>query len=215
MSKSRPIEKINISTSTEYYDAIANSYSRETEKRKQYIISINEWVRDWLRSQLCTNILDVGTGDGKRLLNILQDVNYLSLSIIEPSTKLINIAQSNFPKSNFCNRDLKDCDFPKSSFSHVLSLWNVLGHVTNRHEFAAKIFQLLEPDGYFIFDVNNRYNIQNYGFISVARNYLKDILSKAEAGYFILRNSGNSTRVFIHSERDAIALMKMTGFEEI
>ncbi len=203
----------DLSTSTQYYDAIANNYSFEIEKRKKYIQSINKWIGSLMRSHSCTNVLDVGTGDGTRLLNILEDVRYSSLNIVEPSEKLIKIAQSHFPMANCYNKDLQGCELPDSSFSHVLSLWNVLGHVTNRREFVSKIFQLLEPGGYFIFDINNRYNIKQYGLFSVVKNCLRDLFSKAESGYFILQNGENLTRVFIHSKRDATALMKVAGFK--
>lgn len=207
------MENVNLNTSTQYYDALAYSYSREAEKRLKYNLAINEWIRNSLKIQTCANLLDVGTGDGTRLFNILHDVRYLSLNIVEPSEKLISMARSFFPKANFYNRNLQECDLSENSFSHVLALWNVLGHVSNRLEFVAKILQLLEPSGYFIFDVNNRYNIKQYGLISVARNFVKDLFNKADSGYFILRTGENSTKVFIHSKRDVMALMKIIGFE--
>ena len=56
-------------------------------------------------------------------------------------------------------------------------MWNVIGHISTSEKRVIALRNLAKlagPEGEIFLDVNNRYNISNYGVISVFRNIFKD-----------------------------------------
>ena len=53
-----------------------------------------------------------------------------------------------------------------------MCLWNVIGHVSNLEKFINKVSQLINYDGYFVFDYNNIYNLNEYGLKSFLSNFI-------------------------------------------
>jgi hypothetical protein len=90
-----------------------------------------------------------------------------------------------------------------------------LGHVDDRVEFLRRVALFLEDNGVFIFDVNNRYNIKQYGLRYFLINILKDILNISNSGYFNIEFGGVKTSVYIYNEAELLRDLRLSGLKVI
>lgn len=72
----------------------------------------------------------------------------------------------------------------------------------------------MNPEGKFIFDVNNPFNIAEYGLISTIRNWLKIYFCR-QVLTFNLKKSGAETDVYFRSLSSYKAKLKKAGFSRI
>ena len=72
-----------------FYNEIASEYSKISDKRKKYINSVNKIVIKKLKNK--KSILDLGSGDGKRLLRISKSLKKSEIVALEPSSEMCKI----------------------------------------------------------------------------------------------------------------------------
>lgn len=159
------------------YDALAQSYSEYSSQRSAYLDAIDQLVIDNLKPNM--RLLDIGVGDGRRLTKIKTTLNLKECVAIEPSAEMAKICrkQTGITVYETTAEKLDELDIGK--FDAVIALWNVFGHITsseNRRRALKNIMDLLEPEGLFILDVNNRHNAISYGFFKVAYRIILDAL---------------------------------------
>ncbi len=163
-----------------FYDRFSEQYDSYSKTRQQYIESINTFI---LQTKVKPkNILDLGAGTGSRTRNIATKMNIREVVLVDNSPYMLEQLDSN---NNFKTiiADISGKKFIDGKFDLILCLWNVLGHVTThakRVSVMSHISELLDNDGYAFIDVNNRYNVSQYGLKNVFKNFLKDVFIKKD-----------------------------------
>lgn len=182
-----------------YYNKLANSYKFEYKNRFPYINSVNDKICDFLKPFEKVNILDIGVGDGERANYLISKLGISKKHYygIEPSKKMFQSAKKNLLSENIYNLNLENFDH-KVKFDYIWFLWNVIGHVNDIDTFFLKVTKLIKDNGYIIFDFNNLFNIEEYGFIKYLTNKIMSIfMSKFK---FKLTNSNNTTQVNFYTK---------------
>jgi len=117
-------------------------------ERRRYNIKIRaETVQHFLRNREFATILDVGCGDGSASIPLLNPQR--SLTLLDLSSKMLSIAQSQVPP-NLCanvqvmNQDFLAANLAPHSFDVIVCL-GLLAHVDSPTAVIEKIAQLLRP----------------------------------------------------------------------
>ena len=168
--------------SPEFYAEFAPWYREYASKKEAYLQSVDDFIKADANGK--RSIIDIGAGDGTRLLKILAAMGgSVRAVVIDNSDGMIDLLQK-IPNVKVLKADIASPKFhPVGKYEIVLCLWNVIGHVMTEKEriMALKhMAGLLEDDGIIFLDVNNRYNVVQYGFKSVLVNIMKDVLSRDE-----------------------------------
>jgi ubiquinone/menaquinone biosynthesis C-methylase UbiE len=112
----------------EGYDKIAQLYHR---RRIDRFWTLAPDI-DALMARLApgSTILDVGCGSGY-VASILEDKGF-KVTGIDVSTRMLELARTNAPRSTFVRMDMRSLDFPKGSFDCVICLYSIF-HVPRRY----------------------------------------------------------------------------------
>lgn len=199
--------------SKNYYDNIATNYHIQALAKMNYLNAVDNYIIKTMAHEKINGFMDVGTGDGRRALKL---INYFKINsnivLVDDSKEMLeqieldeNIVLFNDNVINYKSTQ---------NFSLITCLWNVLGHFSTVED-RINLFKLVEehlrPGGVFIYDVNNRYNIAHYGSENVANNMIKDRYNNGDSGWFDLATGGNKTKVYIHSPFDIENYIKPTN----
>lgn len=166
----------------EAYEAVASHYGEYSSKKADYLNAVDELVIKYLSPKL--RLIDIGSGDGRRLAKIKQRVHLKEAVAIEPSINMAKIcrevAQVKVYEEFAENLHTLDLD----KFDVAIALWNVFGHIpstVSRLRSLQNIHQLLTPNGFLILDVNNRHNALAYGRWNVFLRKLVDAVAFDES----------------------------------
>jgi len=156
------------------YDAIAPYYRTLSEERKAFLGSVDRIVA--LNANGRHAMLDIGTADGTRAINIARAAMIPLVVAVEPSRQM----QARCPK-DLLVWGCSAADIPHTPlrFDVVTLLWNVLGHLSRPDERAsvlARARSLLTPTGVILADFANRYNAAHYGWCATIWRALCDSL---------------------------------------
>ena len=203
-----------------FYNEIASEYSKISDKRKKYINSVNKIVVKKLKNK--KSILDLGSGDGKRLLRISKSLKKSEIVALEPSSEMCKIFKKSC-KFKLYQLNARQVSKIKKKFDGIISLWNVFGHIKNNKEriiVLKKIYKKLNKNGIFIVDVNNRHNAKSYGYLKVFIRVIMDAIyfdeRRGNTNYSISigkKKVNASGHLFTKSE--FLKNLKMAGFTEI
>lgn len=208
-------------SSEEFYTKFAPFYERYSSIKRNYISAVNNFIKSESKSHL--KMADVGSGDGKRSKEVAESIHSSSLTLIDNSNGMMTIAK-NIKGVNVVFADISDIKFKSNDkYGVVTCLWNVLGHiptVEKRKVAITNLASLMEDGGFLFIDVNNRYNISNYGLKAVAKNILNDLFRSSENnGNFELNvdteNGKIQTEVHIFNPFEMDKLLKSVGLEII
>lgn len=160
------------------YDAIAPLYAEYSEKYQNYLNAVDQLVIDRLSPGL--RLLDVGSGDGRRLKKITDHHHLTNVVSIEPSTEMAALCrkQTGFPVHQLCGDALGSLD--EAPFDAITALWNVFGHMGDsalRLQTLRFMAHKLKPSGLIMLDVNNRHNQLAYGRKNVFKRRIIDALN--------------------------------------
>lgn len=187
-------------SSKNYYDKLAHNYEEVSSKKSEYIKCINQIIAENAPKNV-KDYLDIGCGDGLRTKKIIEMVHPGQTTLVDTSEEMMNLTRSNVANATYKCIDPIAMEDEKK-FDLITSLWNVIGHFPDfeyKTKFFEKINMLLTRDGVFIFDVNNRFNIAQYGVMPVIRNFANDIIYGQVSGFFKLQLSEKvNTEVYIH-----------------
>ena len=145
------------------YDALAPHYRDYSRGKAAYLQAVDRVILQNLPSSP-RRVLDVGAGDGVRGLSLARMIGADSVILAEPSPEMVKLCRAAGAEVWQCTAQ----DLPESEkrFDVILSLWNVLGHVSTpveREEALSRMSRLLAPGGRMFIDVNNRHNAAAYG----------------------------------------------------
>lgn len=189
-------------SSKEYYNQIANNYHAQSNARIDYLNAIDDLIVQQFESVEIGNYLDIGAGDGRRGIKISKALNINNTVLLDESSNMLKGIQK------FQMKIINDSVFnigDTTKYDLITCLWNVIGHFesrSQRFQFFSKIDQLLNRHGVLIFDVNNRYNVINYGFDNVMNTISKERNKKSDVGWYDIGNGNQKTKVYVHSPFD-------------
>jgi SAM-dependent methyltransferase len=175
---------------------MATIYKDYVKKVSNYFLNIDTVINKFYNKG---NWLDIGSADGERIINLTGDkeVHLLAMDSSDEMISLLKSKNINCLKADISN-SYTFKDKVKNKFNTITCLYNVLGHIDNfelRNNTFKNIYNLLEDEGVFIFDVNNRWNIKQYGFLSVFKNIIKDLFKIRKSGDFKVNITLNEKQI--------------------
>lgn len=201
--------------SKKYYDVIAKDYNILYTERINYLNAIDTIIISENKNRKISNYLDIGSGDGRRSLKMINSLNPLNSTLIDDSSKMLEQIKS-VKNLTIANNSFFDFETDRK-FDLITCLWNVIGHIesnTLRKQFFQIIEKRLNNGGVFYFDVNNRYNIAHYGYSNVMKNLEMDSLNPSESnGVFNVGEGDKKTKVYIHNPFDVPKYVKDLNLE--
>jgi SAM-dependent methyltransferase len=202
--------------SKHYYNSIASNYHLQALAKMNYLNAVDNYIIKAMAGSLVDNYMDVGTGDGRRALKLIQNLDIKGYKVlVDDSKEMLGLLEDIEGVDLFNDNVLNYKSSTK--FSLITCLWNVLGHFSSkdtRINFFKLVEEQLKPGGVFICDVNNRYNISHYGFNSVAENLKNDQGDKDQnSGWFDLAIGAHKTKVYMHSPFDIDTYIISTALE--
>ena len=203
-----------IDDSKKYYDELSSNYENILERRESYLISIENYIRRYIQKIPQSSILDIGTGDGRRLDRMTANLN-INLSAVEPSKKMFEILLSKNIDGKFMNCTIEEYPLNGSRIDVVTALWNVLGHADNINVFLSKCHSLLKSDGVLFFDVNNVLNYNQYGFYNFVKNLTYIYLFGKKKFTFKLNDIKSGGCVSMYKQNFIVATLKDIGFKSV
>lgn len=160
------------------YDAIAPLYEEYSEKYRAYLNAIDQMVIDRLTPGM--RLLDIGSGDGRRLKKITAHHQLKEVVAVEPSPQMAALCRqtTGFPVHMICGDAL--VQLSETPFDAITALWNVFGHMADsaaRLQTLKAMAKKLKPGGIIMLDVNNRHNQLSYGRLNVLKRRIIDALA--------------------------------------
>lgn len=197
-------------SSREYYDNIAAEYRNISHGKQAFLDSVDDYIIEKIGH--ARNYMDVGAGDGYRSLKIATGVTAGSVVLVDNSPAIISKVKADeriaIVVDSILNVNIEE------RFDLITCLWNVLGHVgdaEDRKAVITKIASLLSPDGTFVLDLNNRYNIAHYGYVEVMKNMTNDVKNHPDKGWFTIGTGDNMSRVYIHAPLEIDPVIEAAG----
>jgi 2-polyprenyl-3-methyl-5-hydroxy-6-metoxy-1,4-benzoquinol methylase len=160
--------------SRNFYDSIAEEYGEISFKRLNYLLAVEKFVLTRVKEVESKNLLDVGTGDGKRLARILEQHQFEIVTAVEPSLNMFRKLEKLNLEIELQNSTIENFK-TEEKYDLILCLWNVIGHIDNLDKFLLRLRTFLKPGGTVIIDFNNKFNIKQYGLQNVLMNLLSAI----------------------------------------
>lgn len=160
------------------YDAIAPLYEDYSARYRDYLNAVDQLVIDRLQPGM--RLLDIGSGDGRRLRKIAAAHSLRDVVAVEPSREMAALCRAN---TGFAVHPLFGDDLallPDTGFHAITVLWNVFGHMADsrvRLKTLALMKDKLKPGGCVMLDVNNRHNARAYGRWTVLQRRMIDGLA--------------------------------------
>ncbi len=202
-----------MSTSSNYYDALAKSYEVISLNRNEYLIAVDSFVTDAIKLAQPKTLLDIGSGDGKRILKLTENTD-IQVWALENSHEMYSILCKSIAKSRIFKTDIACISELTENFDVITALWNVFGHIGVIDHTFDEIRGKLKPGGIFIFDVNNPFNVAEYGLRSSFRNLWKSHVLR-ESLSFNLQRDGVTTDVHFRTLGYYKSKLHRAGFARI
>lgn len=201
-----------------FYDQYAPFYTEYLNLRKKY----QKKVEDIMISLVSKpeSMIDVGSANGLRSKRISQFFKIKKLVLVDSSKNMCALSKK--VSKNTYNLDISDKEFRDlGKYDVVFCLQNVIGHIettAGRKQAMHNLKRLIANNGSLFIDVHNRYNLNEYGLISVLKNIIKDIFKPSDQnGDFSftakLRNTNIPGFVHIFTLEELKSLIKDTGLE--
>ena len=206
---------MHMSSSTQYYDKASDSYEAISASKSFYIAHIDSFIINQARTHQAREWLDVGSGDGKRLVSIIPHVTPdIRLTVVEPSPKMLRLSKESL--SHLGERvQYSQCSIEQfganQKYDFITCLWNVIGHSTEPLRFMQAIRSVKTPGGVVIFDCNNSFNISQYG-TDAMKNIIRSLIRPRDILSFTLRLDEIKTTVKILNPHQVLLLLKQAGF---
>jgi SAM-dependent methyltransferase len=173
------------------YSRLASHYGDLSQRREAYLRSIEKIIVSRIPKG-CKSLLDIGAGDGSRTLRIARECGIQNIVLIEPSQEMAAPAAGmakiwNIRAEELCARDRLNRSVNSqvsAPFDVITCLWNVLGHIhgfENRVRAMRAMHDLLTTEGKCFIDVNHRYNLRSYGFLTTAARFISDSIFYEDA----------------------------------
>tara|TARA_B100000989_G_scaffold205914_1_gene155987 strand:- start:5093 stop:6340 length:1248 start_codon:yes stop_codon:yes gene_type:complete len=162
-------KKILYTKNYTYLSGVAKDFIKHFEKYSNFI------KKNYLKNMKNKKILDIGSNDGT-CLKFFKNLGAIVVGI-DPAKKASIIAnkQGITTFNNFFNNETHKIIKKKYSTFDLITSHNVLAHVENNQFIFQKIYELLKPNGIFVFEVGY--------FIDVLKNNYFDTIYHEHLDY--------------------------------
>ncbi|HLH01845.1 MAG TPA: class I SAM-dependent methyltransferase [Bryobacteraceae bacterium] len=155
------------------YDLLAPSFSAVSKTRERYLRAIEDLIVS-AAPKTAASMLDIGSGDGRRALQIARQLGIRRVTLLEPSATM----RAHWPDDveGWYVR-VEELGSKAGNFDLITCLWNVLGHVfptEARLHALEQMRRLLTANGRLFMDVSHRYNMLHYGRVRTLLRMLRD-----------------------------------------
>ena len=202
-----------MASSHTYYDALATDYAAVSKVKEKYLESIDNNLVIALDRKKPSTLLDIGSGDGRRIHKLTCD-REIDVWVLENSSAMTKFLAEYFPHSRIVNTDVLEIFRLSKSFDMITALWNVFGHISDIEKVLAQVKSKLNADGLFVFDVNNPYNVNQYGLLSVIKNWWNLNVRKRDLSFNLIRDEVE-TEVYFRSQRAYRLMLQRAGFSNV
>jgi SAM-dependent methyltransferase len=200
-----------------FYDVMAQKkregYLSVTKKRADYLAAIDREFVKIISETKNAKLLDVGSGDGSRIQKLIKG-KQIELSALDNSENFYNLLSRNTSVAHAYNLDINNFKVQYLTFNYATALWNVWGHVSDVENAFKLIFDSLAQDGIFFFDVNNPFNLREYGFWKGSRNFINSKFGQNVKSFKLVSN-GIETDVFFRPPWVYREILNRIGFKNI
>ena len=172
------------------YNKIAKYYDKvfgDTSETESYIR--NKLVQFKINPKHQPEVLELGCGTGINLLPLLKEK--FSVAGIDNSRQMLKIAGQKIPGAEFHLKDIRDFELNKK-FDLILCLYDTLNHLTLISEWKKvfkKVYEHLEVNGIFIFDINTIFKLSFLTEIS-------PVFNKFDTNFLLVHVNNLSKNVF-------------------
>lgn len=131
-------------------------------------------------------VLDIGCGTG----NFIREMSLLGYQVAgcDPSGEMLKIAQSNNPGVSFREDEMPQLSHMMDTFYHLVTcMYDTMNYLTSLDIFAEalnRIYRLLQPGGYFIFDVVSEKFCQMYFHHADEEEVVNDLFAYSRRSFF-------------------------------
>jgi 2-polyprenyl-3-methyl-5-hydroxy-6-metoxy-1,4-benzoquinol methylase len=198
------------------YDHLASRYADLSRTRELYLRGVEREIVSRVPNG-SRSLLDIGAGDGVRALHIAAKSGIERIVLLEPSKEMAGKPADRVEVWPVRAEDLLSEAADK--FDVITCLWNVLGHIPTadkRLRALTAMARLLTPQGRFFLDVNHRYNLRSYGFLTTAARWMRDLFSPSQNNGDVLanwRDAGISTYGHVFTHGEIMDLYKAAGLD--
>lgn len=207
----------NIESQKSSYDAFACHYRAYSENKQLYIDAVDNIIVK--KMNVIESIFDFGAGDGVRGVSLKSALQAHYLVQGDISRQMLSACNRHNQTDIIVDTSQSNWWLNLEKFDLILALWNVMGHIPAYHarvNTLIKLKELLSPQGYLIFDVNNRHN-DHYGrATSICRRIYDRLLPDYSRGdaHFEWCIDGNSYPAYGHlfTLKEVKQLLMDTGF---
>ena len=133
----------NIAKIKDFFDELANSW----DERNSDEAGAKKIVKQFKTRISNKDVLDVGCGTGV-LYQPLTNAGAKSITAIDLSDEMINLAKEKFPQGNFICEDILKWN-TEQMFDTII-MYNVYPHLMDKKALVDKIYSLLNAQGTFI-----------------------------------------------------------------
>lgn len=202
-----------MTTSRHYYNALAKSYQDVSRNRSDYLAAVDAFVANTLEQNESKKLLDIGSGDGYRISRLTKDTD-IEVWALENSEEMCAVLSETIARSRIFETDISLISNVAESFDAITALWNIFGHIESIEDTFDEIREKLNHGGLFMFDVNNPFNVVEYGPISSLRNWWRFFIRR-ETLAFNLERANTNTEVYFRPLNFYKSKLKSAGFSEI
>lgn len=166
------------------YDFVAKFYDTVTGNSKDSSDYVLSKIKRY--NNKAASILELGCGTGNILKELHKDFDVTGVDI---SKGMLKIAKKKIPKGKFYLQDIRNFRIDKK-FDVILCLYDTINHLTLFNDWKkifTNVYEHLNNNGLFIFDINTLYKLDGMSFIS-------PVVNKFNSNYLLIdvnRISGN------------------------
>ena len=176
--------------SSSFYDELAEHYDLVAAERRPYLDTVDRLLRT--RWTGVRRMLDIGCGDGARVGRLAGALGVEDLWLTDNSAEMVRRAGQTVPNAEVRQVDVSDneqCRALEGGVDLVTCLGNIFGHMSaqQRLEGLRNLRGLLAPDGAIFLDLNNRYNVAQYGVRRVLVNVFADLVGRGGGDFHTTR----------------------------
>jgi len=195
-----------------FYNLFPDDFDLYSERKKTYLDSVNSLIIGNINPM--ASVIDVGSGTGKRAKKIFQKINPSQTLCIDNAEGMVHRCRE--LGHNAMVHDISVAPLKDGQFDVALCLWNALGCMPEksaRLHALQNINQTLHSRGLLFLEVNNRYNINEYGVLRVFINVLLDLFGASKHMYEVaLNNSGHATEEHLFDVYSLRKILSNAGF---
>lgn len=185
------------------YDFVAKFYDAVIGNSKDSSDYVLSKIKRYNKN--AESVLEIGCGTGNILHGLLKNYNVTGVDISE---EMLKIAKKKIPKGKFYLQDIRNFRIEKK-FDVILCIYDTINHLTLFNDWKktfANVYEHLNDNGIFIFDINTLYKLDGMSFIS-------PIVNKFNSNYLLIdvnRISGNvynwNLKVFESKNKNSFTL---------